>query len=258
MTGPVPDVSDTDALRAAVLAQLSRVTDPELDEPVTKMGFVSNIGIIGGGDVHVAFRLPTYWCSPNFAYMMGEDMRAAVLSLPWVGSVTVTLCEHLSADEINRGVNGGLPFDIAFGDQATGNLDELRATFLRKAFQWRQEALLRHLLGQGYLADELLVWTVSEIGTAQLDLEGAQLMARYLDRRAVAGNFDGGSPAFVNVSGEPLDAASLPQYLRSLRRLRTNAEFNSALCRGLLAERFSYEPLPPRRDAYIEPAARAV
>ena len=46
----------------------------------------------------------------------------------------------------------GLSFQETFGAEADGNLDELRQTFLVKAFQRRQVALLNHLTSIGSLA----------------------------------------------------------------------------------------------------------
>ena len=63
---------------AEVLARLAAVTDPELDEPVTALGFVERVAVAADGTVTVDFRLPTFWCAANFAYMMAEDMRDAV------------------------------------------------------------------------------------------------------------------------------------------------------------------------------------
>ncbi len=65
--------------------------------------------------VRVDFRLPTYWCAANFAFLMADDMRIAVAALPWVRKVTVGLGEHMYADEINRGVAAGLSFQATFG-----------------------------------------------------------------------------------------------------------------------------------------------
>ena len=75
---------------AEVLEALSGVRDPELDEPVTSLGFVSRIEREGDA-VSVRLRLPTYFCSPNFAYIMAEDAKRALLSLPRVERAEVTL-----------------------------------------------------------------------------------------------------------------------------------------------------------------------
>ena len=80
---------------AEVWARLESVIDPELDESVTELGFVTGVEVDVGGDVKVDFRLPTYWCAANFAFLMADDMRIAVAALPWVEKVTVGLGEHM-------------------------------------------------------------------------------------------------------------------------------------------------------------------
>lgn len=87
-----------------VWCRLAGVDDPELDEPVTDLGFVTGVEVSAEGDVRVGFRLPTYWCAANFAFLMADDMRSAVCALPWVRSVRVELGEHMYAETINRGV----------------------------------------------------------------------------------------------------------------------------------------------------------
>ena len=94
---------------------LDRVCDPELDEPITEMGFVDTVEITGSA-VEVAFRLPTYWCSPNFAWLMAEGIRREVSALPWVSGVAVRLQDHMFADEVNAGVNAGQAFSERFAE----------------------------------------------------------------------------------------------------------------------------------------------
>jgi metal-sulfur cluster biosynthetic enzyme len=65
-----------------VWSALSAVTDPEIDESVTSLEFVSSVRIESGNKVRIEFRLPTYWCAPNFAFLMASDMRDAVTQLP--------------------------------------------------------------------------------------------------------------------------------------------------------------------------------
>ena len=69
--------------RATVLDALSGVRDPELDEPITDLQFVSSLDIEDGA-VSVNLRLPTYYCAPNFAYLMVADAREALLSVEGV------------------------------------------------------------------------------------------------------------------------------------------------------------------------------
>ena len=135
---------------AAVRQALDRVTDPELDEPVTDLRFIERLTIDQDGGVAIGFRLPTYWCAANFAFLMADDMRRAVGALPWVNKVQVTLGEHMYADKINHGLAHGLSFQATFGNEASAELDELRRTFLVKAFQRRQEAVLRYLIERGH------------------------------------------------------------------------------------------------------------
>jgi hypothetical protein len=58
--------------------------------------------------------------------------------------------------------------------------------------------------------------------------------------------------AFIDANGAPLQIETLPAYVRALRRVDINAEFNSALCRGLLHARFDMEtPLTPRSAVQV-------
>ncbi|SDR32240.1 protein of unknown function DUF59 [Rhizobiales bacterium GAS113] len=216
---------------------LRRVTDPELDESVVDMNFVAAVAVDADDCVHIRFRLPTYWCAANFAFMMADDMRSAVSELAWVRGIDVVLGEHMYADTINHGVAEGLSFREAFGDEATDDLDEVRRIFLLKAFQRRQEALLRHLTDVGHEPCDLARWTMEDLATASADEVGAKLVERYLERRSVVCPAPFDALAFVTTIGAPLPITGFASYLASLRRVRINAEFNGALCRGLLAAR---------------------
>ena len=217
-----------------VQACLATVMDPELDESVTELGFVTEVVVHGDGAVHIGFRLPTYWCAANFAFLMADDMRRVVRALPWVTRVQVELHEHMYAEAINQGVADGAGFQAAFGAAAEGGLEALRRTFLLKAFQRRQEALLQHLLDAGFEAAALVALDLLALQCLVLDAEGDLLAERYLERRPVVG----GEPrAFVDTEGHAIAADALPGHVRNLRRVGVNAEFNGALCRGLLAVR---------------------
>ena len=67
---------------------LDTVTDPEIDESVAELEFVSRVEVSDKNEVSIEFRLPTFWCAPNFAFMMASDMRDAVMEMGWVRSVT--------------------------------------------------------------------------------------------------------------------------------------------------------------------------
>jgi metal-sulfur cluster biosynthetic enzyme len=252
-------MSGASARTEQVRAALDRVTDPELDESVVALGFLTGIDVSDEGAVAVTFRLPTYWCAANFSYLMASDMRDAVAALPWVTAISVTLDEHMFVDEINQGVAGHRDFTEAFPAEAGMDLSSIRLNFGLKSFERRQEALLRHLLAHGHAADIILELTTEALPRLKLNEEGAVLRTRYLERRKLAGDMP---LAFVSRDGVPIAAESLSIYLRNIRRVGLNAEFNGALCRGLLAARYGEAPheLPaePELIDFIKRAATAV
>lgn len=217
-------------------ACLATVMDPELDESVTDLGFITGVEVSdeSEGEVHVGFRLPTYWCAANFAFLMADDMRRAVQTLPWVTHVKVQLHDHMYAEAINQGVADGAGFQTAFGVAAEGGLEALRRTFALKAFQRRQEALLQHLIGKKYAPETLVSLDLPALQRLPLEADGEILVERYLERRALV---EGALLAFVDTEGRPIAAKTLSHHLRNLRRVGVNAEFNGTLCRGLLAVR---------------------
>jgi metal-sulfur cluster biosynthetic enzyme len=236
--------------QAEVWACLQGVTDPELDESVTELNFVSKVDVDPENRVHIEFRLPTYWCAANFSFLMADDMRRAVNALDWVESVSVVLGEHMYADKINAGLAKGLSFQETFGAEADGSLDDLRQTFLVKAFQRRQVALLNHLVGVGHSPQTIVSLTLTELGCLPVDDEGDKLVRRYLERRAVVGRLRADEPAFVDAKGVRVKAEGFAAYVSGLRRVGINAEFNGALCRGLLSVRFDLEtPFVPKSKA---------
>ena len=230
-------VASIEDRRAEVWDRLRGVIDPELDESVVDLGFVTYVDVEAGEKVRVGFRLPTYWCAANFSYLMADDMRLAIGALPWVGEVEVTIGEHMYAEKINEGLKRGLSFAEAFGDEADDDLGGLRRTFLVKAFQRRQSALLDHLIAAGFSAAQLVDMSLEELSAADLEDTGSALRRRYFERRGVVGEADA-RRAFVDAEGDRLQAETLAVYMRAMRRVGVNAEFNGALCRGLLRERF--------------------
>src|SRR5215472_18667154 len=131
------------SLQDEVTAALAAVTDPELDRSLVELGF-AGAALDGPGHVTVELRLPTFWCAPNFAYLMVQDAHDAVAGVPGVESVSVRLLDHFAGEEISAGVARGASFDDAFDGLGDGEgLDALRRLFHVKAFTARQEQLVR-------------------------------------------------------------------------------------------------------------------
>ena len=218
--------------RTEVLDALSGVRDPELDEPVTQLGFVSELDIEGDA-VSVQLRLPTYFCAPNFAYLMVADARAAVLSVPGVKHARVVLDDHYASGEITGGVNEEKGFDGAFPNETESpDLEELRSIFHRKSFVARQEKLCRTLLAQGHSPADLAELRLGEVPSSETT-------EKYLQRRAELGlDVSPVAPLLVDPDGNRVPKDAVVQHLRVARTVGVSIEGNAELCRGLLATRY--------------------
>jgi metal-sulfur cluster biosynthetic enzyme len=225
--------------RARVLEALGEVHDPELDEPITSLRFVTSCEVTPDGDVEILLRLPTPQCAPNFAYLMAADARDAVRCLPGVRRVAVRLEDHYTGDEINAAVARGEGFAGAFpGETDDDRLDALRSLFQRKALVARQARLCEALLAAGQTPEQVT-------GRRVADLPDSGDARRCLELRAKLGiPHDRDSPAFVLPGGEPVPAAELGRWLRSARLVRTSLDVNGGICRSLLEIRHELAPDP--------------
>jgi metal-sulfur cluster biosynthetic enzyme len=115
----------TPAVNDRVWDALQEVHDPELDEPITTLGFVTSCDISPEGDVDIVLQLPTPQCAPNFAFLMAADARRVVRRLPEVHNVTVRLHDHYTGAEINGAIDRGEGFTGAFPGETAD--DELTA-----------------------------------------------------------------------------------------------------------------------------------
>ena len=221
----------TDA--TAVLAALGTVRDPELDEPVTSLGFVSSCTESAEGVADVHLRLPTYFCAPNFAFLMVADAHDAVSRVEGVRRAAIVLDDHFASDAINRGVAARAGFVDSFGALAAAELDDLRVVFVRKAVLAGTDLVCRPLLAAGRTSDELAAMTLGDVPASD-DRE------RLRARRAELGlPSSDGSPLLVDaVTGEAVGVDALPLHLRKARLTRVGAEANSGICRGMLRDRY--------------------
>jgi metal-sulfur cluster biosynthetic enzyme len=222
-----------DGLTGAVLAALATVRDPELDEPVTTLGFVSSCTVSAEGQAQVRLRLPTYFCAPNFAFLMVADAYDAVTAVPGVAAAEVILDDHFASDAINAGVAARAGFVASFDGEATDELDDLRATFLRKAVLAGTDQVCRPLVDAGLTAPELTALT---LGATPVSPE----LDRLRQRRRDLGLPDGDTSLLLldPATGDRIAESNVPLHLRKARATRTGIDANTSICSGMLKARY--------------------
>jgi len=227
-----------------VLAALGTVRDPELDESITSLRFVASCTVDDDGVAEVRLRLPTYFCAPNFAYLMVADAHDAVSAVEGVSRAHVVLDDHFASDAINAGVAARAGFVASFEGEAVSELETLRADFVRKAVLAGTDRVCRPLLAAGSSPSELATMTLGQVSPSrELD--------RLRSRRAELGlPSSDDSPLVVDpVTGEPVGPSGLPTHLHRTRLTRVSAEANSGVCRGLLRDRY------PESSSSVEAAS---
>jgi metal-sulfur cluster biosynthetic enzyme len=231
--------------RERVLEALDGVIDPELDEPITTLRFVSSCDVTSDGDVDVVLRLPTPQCAPNFAFLMAADAREAVRRLPGVRRVSIKLEDHYTGEEINGALGRGEGFAGAFpGETDDDDLGALRELFRRKALVARQSRLCEALLAGGATPEEVTARRVA-------DLPDRPDARRCLELRGELGiPHEPDSPAFVLPNGEPVAAGDLRRWLRTARLVRMSLEVNGGICRSLLQFRHGLPIEDPEEEVF--------
>ncbi len=212
---------------------LETVRDPELDEPITSLGFVASCTVSADGDARIRLRLPTYFCAPNFAYLMVADAYEAAAGTPGVRSVQVVLEDHFAADAINAGVAAQAGFVASFDGEAVAELHELRAAFLRKAVLAGTDLVCRPLLAAGTAPGRLRQLTLG-------DVPPSRELARLRRRRAELGLPSGDvAPLLIDPeTGDRVGAEAVPLHLRRARVTRAGIEANTSICSGMLRHRY--------------------
>lgn len=249
----MPD-ANTGLTEAQVYAAIADVLDPELDEPLVKLGFIDRVQV-DGPDVTVVFKLPTYWCAPNFAYLMAADMRARIRGLPGVRTTRVVLLDHFAEDEINTGINRGQSFAEAFVGEVPEdeNLEELRRTFLRKGFLMRQDTLARQMLKAGLDEATMLTLRLSNLivdefansafivtpgGTVRLEGSGRNAGAYMRKRQMLGLPQEQDALLITDDTGRSIAPGGLQDFLRRSRSVRMSIMFNTSMCKGLFRTRY--------------------
>ena len=218
---------------ATLLAALETVRDPELDEPITSLGFVASCTVSADGDAQVRLRLPTYFCAPNFAFLMVADAYDAVSALPGVRRAEVVLEDHFASNAINGGVAAHAGFVHSFDGEAVSELHDLRADFLRKAVMAGTDQVCRPLLAAGADPPRLLDMALG-------DLPPSAPLERLRQRRAELGLPAGDDAPLViePATGARVSPDALPLHLQRARVTRVSIESNGSICRGMLRHRY--------------------
>ncbi len=163
---------------------MATVYDPELDEPITTLRFVTSCDVTADGDVEVLLRLPTPQCAPNFAFLMAADTLRAVRRLPGVRAVEVRLEDHYTGDEINAALARGEGFTGAFpGETNDDELRALRELFTRKALVARQAEVCEKVAAGGGSAEQLLTSSVADLPDTPEARRSLRVAPRARDRR---------------------------------------------------------------------------
>lgn len=216
-----------------VMEALGTVVDPELDEPITDLGFVRTV-IVDDEGVTVHLRLPTAFCSPNFAYLMASDAQDALRAMPETGTVRILLDDHHDSDKINSGLAADAGYLGTFGDEALDTLDDLRRTFRRKAHTAAMERCVEAMLKHTALeVDDIFSLTLSDLPAGR---EKSALLRR---RIGIGLSLCPACRVLVDDDGSPVPRDEVPMRLRFAKSVRISMEGNSHFCRGLLATRYA-------------------
>ena len=227
---------------------LATVVDPELDEPITELGFVHTLVVSPAGNITLHLRLPTSFCSPNFAYLMASDAKDVLTKLNWTRTVVVELDDHHDSDIINAGLAADAGYRGTFGHEAQKSLDGLRITFHRKAHTAAMERCLTALLRAEPSRPE------SSLGTVTVaELPDDSTTEALLRRRENIGlPTEPTALVMVDHTGTGYPPEAVPLALRRARSTRISIDGNAHFCRGLLRTRYA-EPAEPAPEHTLIP-----
>ncbi len=228
----------------AILSALEAVRDPELDESITSLGFVTSCSVSPDGEAQVRLRLPTYFCAPNFAFLMVADAYDVVTALDGVRSAQVVLEDHFAGNAINTGVAARAGFARTFCGEARGELDSLRADFLRKAVMAGTDQVCRPLAEAGLGPEAIAAMTLG-------DLQPSVALSRLRQRRAELGLPAGDQDPLVidPVTGAAVGVGELPLHLRKARTTGISVQANAGICRSMLRHRYATPGLGEEESA---------
>ena len=242
-TGPAPlrsvsEVADTPptTLVGGVWEALRTVRDPELDTDVVSLDFVGGVDVDPDGTAHVSLRLPTYFCAPNFAFLMVADAHDAVSAVDGVTRADVVLVDHFASEAINAGVAARAGFVTSMAGtevgEAVAELDDLRRTFTERALMAGTDLVVRPLMADGATPEQVAAMALGEAPPTD-DLR--RLRERRRELGIPAGDAD---PLVVDPTGSSVGVEALPLHLRKARSYQVGVDANTSICRGQLAARY--------------------
>jgi hypothetical protein len=135
---------------------------------------------------------------------------------------------------INRGVAARAGFLTSFDGYAAGELDELRADFLRKATLAATDRVCRPLLAAGRTPEDL-------VGLRLGDVPDSRDLQRLRSRRNELGLAAGDdSPLLIDpATGDAVTVLATPRHLARARLTGVSVEANGGVCRGMLRQRYA-------------------
>ncbi len=223
----------TTPLEHRVWDALGSVMDPELDEPVTTLGFVEDWSV-EDGVARVRLRLPTYFCAPNFVWMMVADAHDALSAVEGVVRVDVGVHDHFATSEIaltsdltpNDRLGAAAPTPTCRTSKSSGSPSGARRT-------------PRHSIACG----------ANCVATAPSSRTSATVALPTFRRATTATGSCGAAcrsgcrPSRPRCCcwtkpGQPISTADAELWLRRAQTVRVNIEGNAELCRGLLCSRY--------------------
>jgi metal-sulfur cluster biosynthetic enzyme len=231
-----PTDSDDAAVVGRVWEALRTVRDPELDNDVVSLDFVASLEVDENRVAHVRLRLPTYFCAPNFAFLMVADAWDAASTVDGLSDVDVELIDHFASDAINRGVAARAGFVNSMAGTEVGEaveeLDTLRRQFTERALMAGTDLVVRPMVKEGRTPEELAAMT---LGDAPDSPDLRRLRSRRRELGIPSADDD---PLVVDPSGKRVGVDALPLHLRKARSFQVGVEANTSICRGQLAVRY--------------------
>ena len=217
-----------------VLAALATVRDPELDEPLTELGFVSACEVDAAGGVTVRLRLPTFFCAAEFRLPDGRrrlrrgECRARRPPALRYCSTTTSRPIRSTAAWLRAQVSV-----TSFGALAPASSTICaRSSCARRCSPAPTGCAGRWRCGR---TPEQVV--ALRLGDAPDTFDRERLRASRAELGLPAGDDD---PLLVDpVTGDRVDADALSPHLGRARLTRISLEANGGICRGMLRERYA-------------------